>query len=400
MQHMTTTQTMVGPRGDQLRTWRERGPNAPLRPVRVCFLIDELAAAGTETQLLALIRHLDHRRVRPYLCLLRGDNPVSQALEPDDCLILRLGVRSLHHPTTLAATWRFIRFLRRERIDVVQTYFPDSSYFGVPAAWLAGVKHRLRTRNNVGHWLTPLHRRLGRVLNVLTTRTIANCEAARQALLNAEQPRPETVLVLENGVDLERFAGILPLEARPRDEPRIGAVANLRPVKGLEVFVQAAAQVHARYPQAVFTVAGEGELRPELERQAAAEGLAERFTLPGSASDVPGFLAGLDVAILCSHAEGMSNALLEYMAAGRAIVATAVGAASELIEDGVHGLLVPPGDAVPLADAIARLLGDRNLAQRLGAAARRRVLEHYSRAAMVRRFEDFYEGLIPASRER
>src|SRR5262245_36092287 len=105
MQHMTTTQTTVGPRGDQLRTWRERGPSAPLRPVRVCFLIDELAAAGTETQLLALIHHLDRRRVRPYLCLLRGDNPVSQALEPDDCLILRLGVRSLHRLTTLAAVW-------------------------------------------------------------------------------------------------------------------------------------------------------------------------------------------------------------------------------------------------------------------------------------------------------
>jgi glycosyltransferase involved in cell wall biosynthesis len=399
MQHVTMTQTMVGPRGDQLRTWRERGPNASLRPVRVCFLIDELAAAGTETQLLALIHHLDRRRVRPYLCLLRGDNPVSQAMEPDDCLILRLGVRSLHHPATLAAAWRFIRFLRRERIDVVQTYFPDSSYFGVSAAWLAGVKHRLRTRNNIGHWLTPLHRRLGRALNLFTTRTITNCEAARQALLAAEQPRPETVLVLENGVDLEHFASIPPLEARPAaDELRIGAVANLRPVKGLEVFVQAAAQIHARYPQAVFTVAGEGEQRAELEEQATALGQAGRFTLPGRASDVPGFLAGLDVAVLCSHAEGMSNALLEYMAAGRAIVATVIGAAPELIEDGVHGLLVPPRDAARLADAITRLLEDRGLAQRLGAAARRRALEHYSRAAMVRRFEEFYLSLVPTLR--
>jgi glycosyltransferase involved in cell wall biosynthesis len=90
----------------------------------------------------------------------------------------------------------------------------------------------------------------------------------------------------------------------------------------------------------------------------------------------------------------MSNALLEYMAAGRAIVATAVGAATELIEDGVHGLLVPPGDAARLGDAIARLLADRSSAQRLGEAARRRALEQYSRAAMVQRFEDFYEGLI------
>jgi glycosyltransferase involved in cell wall biosynthesis len=365
------------------------------RPVRVCFLIDELAHAGTETQLLALIRHLNRRRVRPYLCLLRGDSSMSQALEPDHCPIMRLGIRSLCRPATLLQAWRFARFLRREHIDVLQVYFPDSSYFGVPAAWLARVKHRVRTRNNIGHWLTPLHRRLGRALNLLATQTVANCHAARAALLSAEKPRPESVIVLENGVDLGRFGDIPSLAARLADAaPHVGVVANLRPVKGIDVFVQAAAEVRRRHPQAIFTVAGAGELRAKLEQQAAAAGLAGHFTLAGSQSDVPGFLAGLDVAVLCSHAEGMSNALLEYMAAGRAIVSTAVGAATEMIEHGVHGLLVPPGDARQLAETIGHLLADRGLAQRLGAAARERALLCYSREAMVRRFEDFYAGLM------
>ncbi|HTU91284.1 MAG TPA: glycosyltransferase [Gemmataceae bacterium] len=364
--------------------------------MRVCFVIDELTVAGTESQLLALIRHLDGRRVRPYLCLLCGDKPLSQALEPSDCPILRLDVRSLRHPRTLLRVWRFLRFLRRERIDVVQTYFADSSYFGIPSAWLAGVPHRIRTRNNLGHWLTPLHRRLGRLLNIFTTRTIANCEAARQALLEAEQPRPESVLVLENGVDLDRFRNLRPTVATG---PRVGMVANLRPVKGLDVFVRAAGLVHALHPQADFIVAGEGELREALEQQAAAEGLAGHFSLPGRMADVPGFLAGLDVAVLCSHAEGMSNALLEYMAAGRAIVSTHVGATPELIADGVHGLLVPPGDAEKLAEAIGRLLADRELAQRLSAAARKRAWERYSREAMVRRFEEFYLSFVSHSHE-
>ena len=313
--------------------------------------------------------------------------------------MLRLGVYSLCRPATLLQAWRFVRFLRRERIDVLQAYFPDSSYFGMPAAWLAGVPHRVRTRNNIGHWLTPLHRRLGRALNVLATRTVANCHAARQALLAAERPCPESVVVLENGVDLTWFQHIPPLSAQFATEgPRIGVVANLRPVKGLDVFVRAAGQIHTRrHPRASFEVAGEGELRAELGQQAKEAGLAGRFTLRGAVSDVPAFLAGLDVAVLCSHAEGMSNALLEYMAAGRAIVATAVGAAAELIEDGVHGLLVPPGNAGRLAEAMERLLNDRALARRLGAAARRRALDHYSREAMVRRFEDFYEGLLIAS---
>jgi glycosyltransferase involved in cell wall biosynthesis len=361
-------------------------------PVRVCFLIDELASAGTETQLLALVRHLDRQRVLPYLCLLRGDNPASRTLEPDSCPVWRLGVSSLHHPRTLVQAYRFGRFLRREHIDVVQTYFPDSSYFGLPVAQFAGVRHRLRTRNNLGHWLTPLHRLLGRLLRGCTTATLTNCRAARQTLLQEENTDRDTVFVLENGVDLDRFLALPP--APWTERRRVGVVANLRPVKGLDVFLAAAVRLAGAFPDVDFRVAGEGAMRASLESTATEQGLAQRFGLPGSIADVPGFLAGLDVAVLCSRAEGMSNALLEYMAAGRPIVATAVGAASDLIEDGVHGLLVPPDDAVRLADAVGRLLADRDLARRLAAAARRRARARYGREAMVRRFEDFYVNLV------
>jgi glycosyltransferase involved in cell wall biosynthesis len=362
-------------------------------PVRVCFLIDELAVAGTETQLLALIRHVDRRRVAPHLCLLRGDSAVSRALEPADCPVWRLGVGSLARPRSLVQMSRFVRLLRRNRIDVLQAYFPDSSYFGIPAAWLAGVPNRLRTRNNLGHWLTPLHRRLGRALNALTTGTLTNCEAARQALLAAEAPEPESVSVLENGVDLAQFLALPPPAGVLPDTPHVGAVGNLRPVKGVDVLVAAASLLTQWRSRTVFQVAGEGGQRSELESAVARHGLAGRFFLPGGAEDVPGFLAGLDVAVLPSRSEGMSNALLEYMAAGRPIVATAVGGNPELVEHGVHALLVPPDDPGSLARAVGRLLDDRPLALRLAAAARRRAREHFSREAMVRRFEDFYQRL-------
>jgi glycosyltransferase involved in cell wall biosynthesis len=374
-----------------IRPPAERAP--ALRPVRVCFLIDELAVAGTETQLLALIQHLDRSRIIPHLGLLRGESEMSRALEPADCPVWRLGVGSLARPTTVAKLLRFARLLRTHRIDVLQAYFPDSSYFGLPAAWLAGVPNRLRTRNNLGHWLTPLHRRLGRALNVLTTGTLTNCEAAREALLAAEGPAPTSVHVLENGVDLGRFLSLPAIATTATDSGCVGAVANLRAVKGVDVFVAAAGLLADRYPGVVFQVAGEGEQRSELEAAIARLGLSERLLLPGGSDNVPAFLAGLDVAVLPSRAEGMSNALLEYMAAGRAIVATAVGGNSELVEQGVHALLVPPDDPASLARAIARLLDDRALARRLGANARQRAREGYGREAMVRRFEDFYDGL-------
>jgi glycosyltransferase involved in cell wall biosynthesis len=179
----------------------------------------------------------------------------------------------------------------------------------------------------------------------------------------------------------------------PGGAARIGAVANLRPVKGLDLLVGAAAHLKSEYPGAIFEVAGEGDQRAVLERQILDSGLAGRFLLSGGTADVPGFLSGLHIAVLCSHAEGMSNALLEYMAAGRAVVATRVGAAPDLITHERHGLLVPPGDAAALAAAIGRLLREPELAVRLGQAARDRARQRYSRAAMVRRFEDFYERL-------
>jgi glycosyltransferase involved in cell wall biosynthesis len=175
---------------------------------------------------------------------------------------------------------------------------------------------------------------------------------------------------------------------------RVGVTANLRPVKGLDVFARAAAEVAARHPDVSFHVAGEGPLRGVLGGLARDLGLADRFVLRGSVADVPGFLRGLEVAVLPSLSEGMSNALLEYMAAGRPVVATAVGGNVRLIEDGVTGLLVPPNDAPRLAAAVGRLLDDPAPARRLGAAARRRVEESYGRTTMVRRFEEFYRSLV------
>jgi glycosyltransferase involved in cell wall biosynthesis len=372
-------------------------PPAPRRPVRVCFLIDDLNTAGTETQLIALIRELDRTRVQPFLCLLRGESRCSQALEPAECPVLRLGAGSLCRATTLVHAWRFARYVRRERIDVLQVYFPDSTYFGVPVAWLARIPRIVRTRNNLGYWMTPWHRGLGRFCNRFTDVLVANCDAARQSVIANEKLAGERVVVLENGVDLARFRVGVGASSRRGCEiatRRIGVVGNLRPVKGLDNFIRAASNLIVTHCDLTFHIAGDGPLRSDLKRLAVEHGLKNRFVLEGTLVDVPGFLAGLDIAVLPSRSEGMSNALLEYMAAGKPIVATAVGGNTQLIDDGVHGLLVPPDDPDALAAAISRLIMDADLATQMGRAARKRVEERYSREAMVRRFEKFYLQLM------
>ena len=368
-------------------------PMSATDPVGVCFMIDRLSRAGTETQLLALIQNLDRSRVRPTLVLLDGEDDLSRALEPADCPVIRLGVRRLFSLSAARAAARLRAFWREHRPDVLQAYFLDAAYFGAPLAKLSGIRKVIRVRNNLGYWLTARHRLLGRLVRPFVDATLTNTAAGKEALVGAEGHHPDRVVVLENGVDTARFNRFMfPDTSKPR--VRVGCVANLRPVKNIDGLMRAAQLALERFPKLVFEVAGEGEQRAALERLHAELGLGDRFRLRGSVADVAAFLRTVDVAVLPSHSEGMSNALLEYMSAGRAVIATDVGANPTLVRHRKDGLIVPPGDPAALAEAIGEMLANPLRTANFGASARKRVEAEYSRAAMCRRFEEFYLSLV------
>lgn len=361
-------------------------------PVRVSFVIDRLTRAGTETQLVALINHLHRGRVQPSLVLLDGEDDLSRALEPADCPVVRLGVRKLLSRGGVQAAARLRAYWRETRPEVVQTYFQDSTYFGVPVARAAGVRSVVRVRNNLGYALTRRDRIAGRVIRPLVSRFLTNTAAGRDVILAGDGFAADRVVVLENGVDTHRFNRFL-LPDTTKKRVRVGCVANLRAVKNIDGLMRAAKLLLDRHPCLVFEVAGDGEQREALERLHAELGLGDRFVLRGSVADPAAFLRTVEVAVLPSHSEGMSNALLEYMAAGRAVVATAVGANPTLIDSGKNGLIVPPNDPAALADAVISYLSRPLMAAAFGAAARRKVEAEYSRATMTRRFEDFFHEL-------
>ncbi len=361
-------------------------------PVRVCFMIDRLSRAGTESQLLALIRELDRSRVLPSLVLLDGEDDLSCSLEPADCPVIRLGVRRLLSAQAATAARRLRAFWRNHRPDVLQAYFLDAAYFGVPLAKLSGVKKVIRVRNNLGYWVTLKHRAMGQLVHPFVDTTLTNTDAGKHALVKGERHRPERVKVLANGVDTARFNRFL-FPDTSKQRVRIGCVANLRAVKNIDGFMKAARIALDRHPKLVFEVAGEGEQREELEQLHTQLNLGDRFHLRGSVADVAGFLRPLDIAVLPSHSEGMSNALLEYMSAGRAVIATDVGANAELVRHQKDGLIVPARNPEAIASAIGELIANPLRAAGYGASARKRVEAEYSRDAMRRRFEDFYHTL-------
>lgn len=361
-------------------------------PVRVCFMIDRLSRAGTESQLLALVRALDRTQVAPTLVLLDGEDDLSKALEPVDCPVIRLGVRKLVSGHAVSAARRLRSFWREHRPDVLQVYFLDAAYLGAPLAKACGVKKVVRVRNNLGYWLTRKHRVMGRAVRPFVDLTLTNSDEGKQALVS-RGASPRRVAVLENGVDTVRFKRFL-LPDTSKRQVRVGCVANLRPVKNIDGLMRTAKAALEKFPQLVFEVAGDGEQRAELERLHAELGLGDRFVLRGSVSDVAGFLRSVDVAVLPSHSEGMSNALLEYMAAGRAVIATDVGANAKLLDGGKCGVVVPANDPDAVVTALGELIANPLRAAGYGAAARRRVEAEYSRSAMTKRFEAFYRGLV------
>lgn len=366
------------------------------RPIPVCFIIDRLFPGGTETQLVKLLRNLDRSQIEPHLCLLDGEDPLSYSLEPTGLPIIRLGINSLHHASTVKKALILRNYLIENKIEILQTYFFDSTYFGVAVARLARVRRIVRTRFMLDDLVPMIHKWPTRLTNWFVHAYVVNCEACRQSLAREERIDVAKIEIIPNEVDYDRFADIPDLEAnRAEDRPcRVGMVGNLWPVKEPWHLLEAARILVPKYPRISFHFAGRGDLADELDRRIRVSGLQGRAFLHGAVEDIPGFLASLDIAVLTSRSEGLPNAVIEYMAAGRAIVATAVGGTPELLDDGIHGRLIPPGDPVRLASAIVELVEDPALAARMGRAARSRAQERYSPQARSSRLIAFYHRLL------
>ena len=380
----------------------------PVAPVHVCFMLDRLCHGGTEHWVLRLIQHLDRERVVPSLCLLDGEDDLSRSLEPEECPVIRLGVKSLKSIRDWGKARKLSAFLKEQQVDILQTHFPDSLNYGAVVAKTVGVPHVLHTNFGDDFTHAPLlTRTVGRWANRLLAKTslsgaITNCQACRQDVLADKWPEAKPVHVVENGISLSAYQDgrWVDKDTVPRTESpyNVGIVAMLREEKCHNVLVQAAQFVREVRDDVIFHFAGEGPMREPLEQQIQRLGLKEHVELHGLVRDVPEFLRHIDVAVLCSKNEGLPHAILEYMAARTPTIATSVGGNVEVVQDGVTGKLVPPHNAKALAEAVLDLVGNPELRYQMGQAAWQRVQEHFSTQAMIERFQTLYNNIAGQSR--
>lgn len=374
--------------------------------IRIAFLIDtiESPTAGTERQLLLLLEGLDRREFEPWLCVLQSSTWLERNFHL--CPVRVLDISSFKSPL---AWWHILRlafWMWREKIDILQAHFRDASLAGLPAAWLARVPGIVATRKNQGYWMTGGELALQKSLNLIPDVFVANSQATRQWAHHIEKISPDRIRVIHNGfigelrpVSDERRIAARQALGLPLDAPVAGMVANLRPVKRIDVFLRAAALAAREFPAARFVVVGEGRERVRLEGLCTELGLADRVMFLGRRSDVMDIMPALDVGVLSSDSESFSNAVIEYMAAGLPVVATDVGGCAEALGESPAGILIRPGDIDALVQAILRFLGDDDLRTLARTMHPRRVQEMFSRVRYLNAYSALFRDLVVAKQE-
>jgi len=354
---------------------------------RVLLAINTLARGGAERQLVELATGLDRGLFSvSVLCVVAG-GPLADELTSAG---ISVAVFDSRNPLELL---RLIAHVRGQRPDIVHSFLFGSNIVGTLAATLARTPVVITSRRSLGFFKDgrPHYDLLQGIANRFSDVVVANSEAVREDTLRREHLGAEKVRTIYNGVapnvastDRDRVRATLLGDGNTL----VIVVANLIPYKGLDYFVDAWRDVVRTVPGARAVIVGEGPARTELEARAADLSGSIRFI--GSRHDVPELLQAADLVVQSSLYEGFPNAILEAMAAGRAVVATAVGGTVEAVEPERTGILVSPRDSAALAAAIARVLTQPDLARSYGLAGRKRVEAEFSVARMVGRYADLY----------
>jgi glycosyltransferase involved in cell wall biosynthesis len=384
-------------------------------PIRITRIVARLNIGGPAVHIAGLMAGLDPGCFENHLIVGRpgrDEGDMGYLIEAQGLslpVVIRELGRSVSPVRDLVTVAKLVSVLRRQRPHIVETHTAKAGFVGRVAARLARVPVVLHVFHGhvfygyFGQAQTQLYIGLERLMARLSDRIVAISTSQRRDITSVYRiASPDKVVVVPLGFDLSAFCETKqrprgPLCAAlglPPDVLLVGYVGRLTAVKNPALFVEAARYVLERIPEARFVMVGDGELRPELEQQIAALGLADRVQLAGWQRDMPAVYACLDALVLTSLNEGTPVTAIEALAAGVPVVATAVGGVPDVVRDGRTGLLVPPSDPAQLAASIADLLASPERGRVLAHAGRQDVLARFSRERLIEDMESLYRAVL------
>jgi glycosyltransferase involved in cell wall biosynthesis len=365
------------------------------QPVPILLMSYDLRFGGTERQLTEAALHLDRSRFAPHVACIRLQGGRRGELERAGVPLVEFSFRSFGSWSVLSAARRMSVYLRRHRIRLVHAFDVPGNLFAVPVAWLCRIPVVLSSQRAFRELTPGIYHRLLRLTDRLADGTVVNSATLSEHLQKHDGIRAERLTLVRNGIDLKRLesgqdrAGVL-----PDCSVVAGSTAMLRPEKGVGTLVEAFGAIAKEFRPAGLLLVGGGPLQHRLEARAQELGIADRCHFAGSVMNVVPWLRRMDIFVLPSLSEALSNSLLEAMAVGCACVASQAGGNPELITPGQTGLLFPPGDAEGLAKALARLARDAELRRFLGANAKAYVKRNFSMEQYVASLSQLYTAQL------
>jgi len=378
--------------------------------IHVLFLIDELCRkGGAESALLNTVCWLPADRFRCSVITFRIDPSLSMLAE-FPCPLHVLPLRRTYDWNALRMGLRLAKYIHREKVDIVHTFFSTADLWGGMIAKLSRRPVLISSRRDMGFLQSAKHRIGYRALRGMFDGVLTVSEQVRQASIDQDGLDPAKVITIYNAMDTRRLRGeTITSDIRQRfgignASHVIVSVGNLRRIKGFDIFIRAAAHVCRKFPAAMFVVAGgpypaEPACLSELQQLSSALGIGGNMRFLGPLEDVIPLLKASDVFCLLSHSEGFSNALLEAMACGLPCVATRVGGNGEALEDGRTGFLVEDGDHEAAADRIMCLLGSPTQAKRVAVCAQDEIARRFVPEIMMSQLVQVYDTRLGVRRE-
>jgi glycosyltransferase involved in cell wall biosynthesis len=358
--------------------------------VSLFLMTNSFETGGSERQFAVMARSLPPQRFQISLGCIRRLGVFARDF--GDVPEFWLG-GSLFGWTSMRIRLRLARVLRRRQVHIAHAFDFYTNLTLIPAARLARVPVVIGSQRQLGDLLTPRQFRAQAVAFRWCDGVVCNSKAAADRLA-AEGISQDKLFVIGNALPETAFAPAQESVARTPGRLRVGMVARMNAhYKNHAGFLRIAATIHRELPDAEFLLVGDGPLRSEIERQAQDLGLANHVFLLGDRRDIPGVLASMDVAVLTSHSESLSNVILEAMAAGLPVVAYRVGGNAELVNE-ERGVLIPAGDEEGFAAALLRLLSSSRMRSQLGQNGRKFAQENFSLERILDRYTACYQSLL------
>jgi glycosyltransferase involved in cell wall biosynthesis len=359
-----------------------------MRRRKILFCIDCLVRGGTELQLIGLIERLDRERYEPYLLTIKETD---NSLLPSDCQHIEWSVPKLLSLSGLRHLIKLTQWLRKENISIVQCYFQDSTLLAGLSGWLARTPVRIGCFRDMAFWKNnKLEIVIGKVYQMMTG-YIANANAVSEHFIEHFHLPKSKMTVLPNGIDVEKLTFV-------KHKPTINdicIVGNMtRKVKRTDLFIEAAAIVAKDYPDIKWHIVGDGHLKVVLEEQGQKLGIAKKLIFAGRVSNVEQYIEKMQIGVISSDSEGLSNAILEYMLKGSICIATNVGGNPELIIDDETGCIVPPNNAKMIAKKILYLIEFPNKYTELALNARKMIESKYNWKVCVDKHMSYYDEAL------